>query len=141
VNRRSDDSEFRISLLPTHNSTSTFTVGLLYGTIMQSSPQLRSLGSSLRNYVDSREARTGSCPRALKLRIAVPMYSEFMPRERAVCAIKHVGREKQVVAHGGRALAARDARLIPDRSNYTRRTNDHRHYHMQHTTSTWFDHS
>ena len=40
--------------------------------------------------------------------------------EQAVCAIKHVGRKKQVVAHGECPLVAQNARLIPDRSD-TRR--------------------
>jgi hypothetical protein len=109
---------------------------------MQSPPQLRSEkseGSSLRDYVDTRRSALAATQAwALKLVTVVPINSEFMPRERAVCAIKHVGRKKQVVAHDGRPLVARDARLIPDRSDDTRRPNDRRHYH---TASTWFDHS
>lgn len=51
-----------------------------------------------------------SSARALKSQAAdaaVLIISEFMPRERAVCAIKHVGRKKQVVAHGGRPGSSR----------------------------------
>lgn len=48
-------------------STHPFTIGLVYGTLMRSSVQLRSQGSSLRDYVDSREARTDCRAGALKL--------------------------------------------------------------------------